>query len=125
MDRLMTGTLARLPGDVARPEYDRAAVTTGIVHLGLGAFHRAHQAAYTEACLVAGARDWGITGVSLRKPDTRDALGPQDGLYTLALRDGGGERLQVIGALTGQIVAPEEPARLLEVLAQPGCGSSR
>ncbi len=120
MDRLMTGTLARLPGDVARPGYDRAAVTTGIVHLGLGAFHRAHQAAYTEACLVAGARDWGIMGVSLRKPDTRDALGPQDGLYTLALRDGGGERLQVIGALTGQIVAPEEPARLLEVLAQPG-----
>lgn len=119
-DRLCEATLARLPGDVGRPAYDRRAVVPGIVHLGLGAFHRAHQAVHIEACLAAGARDWGICGVSLRRADTRDALAPQDGLYTLAARDAGGEALQVIGALVERIVAPEAPGRLLARMADPG-----
>ena len=65
------------------------AVTTGIVHLGVGAFHRAHQAVYTDDVL---ARDpsWGIVAASLRSPDTYDALEPQDGLYTLSVRSAGG-----------------------------------
>jgi fructuronate reductase len=119
-DRLCEVTLPRLPGDVRRPGYDRRAVTPGIVHLGLGAFHRAHQAVHVEACLAAGARDWGICGVSLRRAETRDALAPQDGLYTLASRDGGGEALQVVGALVERIVAPEAPERLLARMADPG-----
>jgi fructuronate reductase len=119
MDRLSMATLARLPGDVGRPGYDRGAVGTGIVHLGLGAFHRAHQAVYTEACLEAGETGWGILGVSLRRPDVRDALGPQDGLYTVVARDGAGERLQVVGALTGQLVAPESAARVVAAMADP------
>ena len=70
----------------------------GIVHLGIGAFHRAHQAVYVDDRLAAGERDWAICGASLRSPETRDALAPQDGLYTLAVRAGGGERLRVVGA---------------------------
>lgn len=118
--RLGAATLDRLPGAVARPAYDRAAVATGIVHLGLGAFHRAHQAVYTEAALAAGDRRWGILGASLRSPDARDALGPQDGLYALAARDGNGERLQVVGSVTRLAVAPENPGALVAAMAAPG-----
>ncbi len=101
------------------PGYDRAAVIPGIVHLGIGAFHRAHQAVYTEAALEAGERGFGITGASLRSTDTRDALAPQDGLYTVAVRDGAEERLQVVGAIGHLLVAPENPAALLAALTAP------
>ena len=67
-----------------------ARVATGIVHLGIGAFQRAHQAMYTEAALNAGDRRWGIVGASLRSPAVRDQLKPQDGLYTLAVRGADG-----------------------------------
>ena len=86
MIRLNVANLRQLPAAVARPRYDRSGVRTGIVHLGLGAFHRAHQAEFTDDCLNAGETGWGIAAASLRNPDTRDALVPQDGLYTLALR---------------------------------------
>ena len=79
-------------------------MATGIVHLGLGAFQRAHQAMYTEAALNAGDHRWGIVGASLRSPAVRDALKPQDGLYTLAVRGADGERLQVIGAIKDVLV---------------------
>ncbi|RYI85965.1 MAG: mannitol dehydrogenase family protein, partial [Acetobacteraceae bacterium] len=88
MERLSPGTLDRLPAGVLRPGYDRAALGRGLVHLGVGAFHRAHQAVYTDAVLAAGDTRWGITAASLRSADTRDALAPQDGLYTFAIRDG-------------------------------------
>jgi fructuronate reductase len=117
--RLSDATLPALPAAVARPRYDRAGVTPGILHLGLGAFHRAHQAAMTEAVLNAGARDWGITAASLRSPDTRDALAPQDGLYALSTRSDAAEALQVVGALRGLHVAPENPAALLRAMADP------
>src|SRR5437763_8277408 len=113
MQRRSDATLGRLPRDVARPRYDRTAVSTGIVHLGLGAFQRAHQAMYTEAALNAGDDRWGIVGASLRSPTVRDALQPQDGLYTLAVRGAEGERLQVIGATKDVLVAPENPQALL------------
>jgi fructuronate reductase len=117
--RLSAATLGRLPPPVGRPTYDRAALQTGIVHLGLGAFHRAHQAAYTEAVLNGGDLRWGTIGASLRSPETRDALAPQDNLYTLALRDAAGERLRVIGGLTACLVAPEDPERLLSAMTRP------
>jgi len=119
MMRLSAATLDRLPAAVARPRYDRAAVAPGIVHLGLGAFHRAHQAVMTEAVLNAGARDWGIIAASLRSPDTRDALAPQDALYTVATRDDETESLQVIGALRALHVAPEDPSALLAAMTEP------
>lgn len=117
--RLSAATLRDLPAGVARPGYDRGAVAPGIVHLGLGAFHRAHQAVMTEAVLEAGAREWGIVAASLRSPDTRDALAPQDGLYTVATREGDTEALRVVGALRALHVAPEDPAALLRAMADP------
>ncbi|HLJ72542.1 MAG TPA: mannitol dehydrogenase family protein [Roseiarcus sp.] len=117
--RLSDATLGRLPNAISRPGYDRNALQAGIVHLGLGAFHRAHQAAYTEAVLNAGDRRWATIGVSLRSPETREALAPQDNLYTLALRDGAGERLQIIGGLAACLVAPEDPRKLVEAMARP------
>ncbi len=118
--RLGTAALNGLPQDIQRPQFDRAATSAGIVHLGLGAFHRAHQAVFVDDCLNAGEAGWGIVGASLRSADTRDALGPQDGLYTLSVVDGSGEKLRVIGSILNALVAPENPAALLDVLTDPG-----
>ena len=71
-----------MPAAVARPAYDPAGVTVGILHLGLGAFHRAHQAVYTDDVLGGDPR-WGICGVSLKTPRAIEPLAAQDGLYTL------------------------------------------
>jgi fructuronate reductase len=104
---------------VGRPSYDRSGVDCGIVHLGVGAFHRAHQALYTDTVLAAGDQRWGVAAASLRSSATRDALAPQDGLYTVAVRDSTGERLRVIGALTDLIVVPEDPTRLIDTMTRP------
>lgn len=119
MNRLREATLAALPAEVERPRYDRAAATAGVVHLGIGAFHRAHQATYFEQALNAGDSRWAITAASLRSPGVRDQLQPQDGLYTLVECDGRDERLQVIGAVRDVLVAPEDPAALVAALARP------
>ncbi|WP_367716043.1 mannitol dehydrogenase family protein [Nitratireductor sp. GISD-1A_MAKvit] len=119
LPRLNKALLAELPDGIARPAYDPAEVTTGIVHLGVGAFHRAHQAAYVDACLAEGDARWGIIGVSLRSSAMRDALAPQDWLYTLAERQGDGERLKVLGPLREVLVAPEDPRAVLEAMAKP------
>ena len=107
--RLSAETIDRLPQHVRRPNYDPASVRFGIVHLGVGAFTRAHQAVYTEDVLAAGDRRWGTLGVSLRSAAARDALLPQSGLYTLSVRGAETEQLRVIAALTGLAVAPENP----------------
>ena len=99
--------------------YDPALIDIGIVHLGVGAFHRAHMADYTDAVLRGGDRRWGIMGASLRSPDTREALAPQDYLYTIAESDEAGERCRIIGALRGVIVAPEDPQALIEAMCLP------
>ena len=121
MQRLSARTLAAMPGAVARPSFDRLALRCGIVHLGLGAFARAHLAAVNDAALQASPAAercaWGICGVSLRSPATRDALGPQQGLYTLAQRDASGQRLHVIGCLRECLVAPESPGAVLDRIA--------
>ena len=113
--RLARATLADLRAAVRRPAFDPAAISTGIVHLGIGAFARAHLAAYTQP-LLAADRGWGIRGISLRSPDTRDALAPQDWLYARAERDGAGERLEVMGVLTG---IEAGPAAALAALTDP------
>ncbi|WP_326524863.1 mannitol dehydrogenase family protein [Sphingomonas sp.] len=117
--RLSAATLDKLPGDVARPGYDPAAHGVGIVHLGIGAFHRAHQAAYVDDVLAAYGGDWRILGVSLRSPGVRDQLAPQDGLYTLIERDADGDRPRVIGAVAGVIVAREEAEAAIAAIADP------
>ncbi|WP_075217717.1 mannitol dehydrogenase family protein [Mongoliimonas terrestris] len=115
---LSLASLSGLPVPVRRPDYDRTAVTPGIVHLGIGAFHRAHQAAYVDA-LLKDDPSWGIVGASLRSPDTADALNPQDGLYTLAVREDERTEMQVIGSILEVIVAPTALERLLSVMADP------
>ena len=84
--RLGPGMLGSLPPAVSRFAYDRDAQAIGIVHLGIGAFHRAHQAMYTDRAMSAGDRDWAICGVSLRSPTVRDQLSSQAGLYSLTER---------------------------------------
>lgn len=99
-------------------KYDRSAVTPGIVHLGIGAFHRAHMAAYVDD-LLAQNPSWGIIGASLRRPDTRDALAPQDFLYTLAIRDASGTKPRIIGSILDVLDANTQRAQLIETMADP------
>nr|WP_174296646.1 mannitol dehydrogenase family protein [Sphingomonas bacterium] len=118
--RLSDATASRLPDAVARSGYDRATQRIGIVHLGVGAFHRAHQAVYTDDAMAGGDRDWAIAGVSLRSPTARDALAPQDGLFTVTHRGATGEGTALVGAVRDLVVAPEAPDRVATLLASPG-----
>lgn len=117
--RLRSLILNQLTPTVAKPSYNRTRLDIGIVHLGIGAFHRAHQAVYTDDALNRAAGNWLISGVSFRRPDTRDALAPQDGLYTVAVRDNGQAKLRVIGSIAEVLVAPESPQAVLDRLCQP------
>lgn len=119
-DRLSAVTVARAAPTVARPAYDWAAQDIGIVHLGLGAFHRAHQAVYTDAAMAAGDRDWRIAGASLRSRAVADTLAPQDGLYSVTERGPAGERAAIIGSIAAVVVASERPSDLAALLARPG-----
>jgi fructuronate reductase len=111
---LSAAALRTLAPAVRRPAYARDRIGVGIVHFGPGAFHRVHQAWFVEGLLARDPR-WGISAVSLRSTDVRDALAPQEGLYTLVTLD---EEIsyQVIGALREILVAPEDPQRVLQRL---------
>ena len=115
MTRLSNHCLKQIPKTVQQPDFDRAAITPGIVHLGVGAFHRAHQAVYIDD-LLSSDPVWGIVGASLRRPDTKDALEPQDGLYTIAVRDAVGTKYRVIGSVLELIDANQENERLLDIM---------
>lgn len=117
--RLSAATLERLPADIAPPAYDRSRCGVGIVHLGIGAFHRCHMAVYTDDALARAAGDWRIRGVSLRSETIRDQLNPQDGLYTVVVKDDSHTRYRVIGSVAGVLFAPENPAAVLTVMAAP------
>ena len=117
--RLSNATLSLLPKGVVRPAFDRDRMKIGIVHLGIGAFHRAHQAVYTDSVLAGGDNGWAILGVSLRSGDTRDALGPQDGLYTVATRSGDADGFRVIGSIGRLLVAPENPQAVVDAMTDP------
>ncbi len=98
------------------PSYDRVNTEIGIVHLGPGAFHRAHQAVYTEKAMNLKGGDWGICGVSLRSAKARDVLAKQDNLYTLAVVDTH-QHYQVIGAIKEVLVASEQSSLVMERLS--------
>jgi fructuronate reductase len=117
--RLSDRALSGLQPGIVLPSYDRAALAPGIVHLGVGAFHRAHQAVHVDDRLGAGETGWGIVAASLRSPATRDALAPQDGLYTVAVRENDAVSLRVIGSIVGLIVAAEAREKLLGAMADP------
>ena len=118
MANLCAAALAGLPPDVARPDYDLAGVGIGIVHLGLGAFHRAHQAVFTDALLARDPR-WGILGVSMKTPRATAALAAQDGLYSVLERSQAGVSLRVIGAVRATLFAGGDPGALVARLAAP------
>ena len=121
MTRLNTSTLPGLPPAVQTPPYSRAALAPAIVHLGVGGFHRAHEAVYCDDLLTQGDGDWGIVGVGLRPEDQamREALVPQNGLYTLVTRDADGDTARVIGSLTRYLFAPQQDAEVRAALAAP------
>lgn len=116
--RLNLEALARLPAAVRRPDYDFLNLGTGIVHLGIGAFHRAHQAVYTEDAIRFGGGDWGILGVSLRHATVADALAAQNGLYTLETL-GLDADYRVVAAIRGSLCALPDGERLQTAIAAP------
>jgi fructuronate reductase len=116
--RLSVAALDDLPTDWARPAYDRSQ-PCGVMHLGTGAFHRAHQACFFDALLAAGHDGWMIRGASLRSATVARQMNPQDGLFTVLVRDGGEERASVIGSVRDVLVAPEDPVALVRALADP------
>src|SRR5687767_7583517 len=113
--------LQALAGTVPTPSYDPSSVTSGVVHVGVGAFHRAHQAMYHDELMNQGkALDWGICGVGVMPADRRmkDALDAQDGLYTLVVKHADGTyEPQVIGAITEYLFAPDDPEAVVQKLA--------
>ncbi|GAA0569514.1 mannitol dehydrogenase family protein [Craurococcus roseus] len=121
---LSRANLSRLRPPVRAPRFDPSAVRPGIVHLGLGNFHRAHMARYTHDLMERrpDALRWGIVGAGLLPADRRmrDSLVPQDGLYTLVERNGAEEAVSVIGSLAGVVFAGESSAELLDAIDRDG-----
>lgn len=121
MRPLNAKSLPSLRGTVSTPTYDRTCVRTGIVHFGVGGFHRSHQAMYLDRLMSEGkALDWGICGVGVLPSDRRmrDTMQAQDRLYTLVVKhpDGSVEP-RVIGAIVQYLFAPDDPAAVIEKLA--------
>ena len=115
---LTSDTVDRLPAPVAVPTYDRAQLTPAVVHIGVGGFHRAHQAVYFDDLADRGiSTGWGITGVGLRSPQMGEVLDDQDNLYTLVVRKPEGDDVRVIGSVIDYLYAPEDPEAVLSTLA--------
>jgi mannitol 2-dehydrogenase len=110
-------TLPDLPPEVSIPTYDRAALRPGIVHIGVGGFHRAHQAVYLDELARRGSTEWGVIGVGLHSRAIGEVLTGQDRLYTVVERAADGDRATVVGALTGYLYAPDDPEAVLTALA--------
>ncbi|MDB5842709.1 MAG: hypothetical protein JWP79_19 [Polaromonas sp.] len=130
LPRLSRSRLNALPQDVQRPSFDPAALRTGIVHLGCGSFHRAHQAFLTQQAIEAEQglsalqgksrpAPWGIVGASLQTPGTTQALAAQDGLYSVLERGPGQTRVSIVGTLCDLVFAPARPLALRRALADP------
>ena len=116
---LTADTLHTLPTAVQSPVYDRTGHAPGVVHLGLGAFHRAHQAMVFEQLLASGDTRWGIHGVGMTRPDLVNQLRAQDGLYAVRVADGQGVKWQVPGALWRMNVAATERDAVVQAIAAP------
>jgi len=120
---LSARTLPAVADLLATPSYDRGELAHGVVHIGVGGFHRAHQALYHDRLLNAGdAREWGICGLGVMDADRRmqEALDAQDGLYTLVEKHADGTYdPRVIGAITAYLFAPDDPEAAIEKLADP------
>ena len=119
---LSNATLPDLPDGVKRPEYDRSALTPGIVHIGLGNFHRGHQAWYLHRLMQQGlALDWAIIGAGVRPNDEaqRKRLAAQDYLTTLIELDPAGRSAEVTGSMIGYVPVEEGNGSLIAQMADP------
>jgi len=96
-----------------------AQAKAGILHIGIGAFHRAHQAIYTEDAMAKSGGDWGIVGISLRSREIVDDLKAQDMLYSLTTRRAEGDSIRIVGSITGAYAASVDPDAVLRYLADP------
>ncbi|MFB9056739.1 mannitol dehydrogenase family protein [Mariniflexile ostreae] len=121
--KLNQKNLAEIANRIPCPTYNRSSIKTGIVHVGIGGFHRAHEALYTDQLLHdESITDWGICGVALLNFDTKiyHTLKEQDGLYTLIVKElDGSHTTRVIGAIVECLYAPENPIKVIEKMASP------
>ena len=121
MTQLNPDTVGSLPANVPVPGYDRSRITTGIVHFGVGGFHRAHQAMYVDQLMERGqALDWGICGVGVLPSDRRmkEVMDAQGGLYTLVVKHPDGTfEPRVIGSIVDYLFAPDDPEAVVERMA--------
>jgi mannitol 2-dehydrogenase len=124
MRPLTADALASFASTLPTPTYDRTRVRAGIVHIGVGGFHRAHQAAYLDQLMTQGkALDWGIAGVGLLTQDRRmhEVMTAQDCLYTLVVKHPDGSlHPRVVGSIIQYLFAPDDPEAVLELMADPG-----
>lgn len=119
MARLSREALPSASGSVRLPGYDRGKTRIGFAHIGVGAFHRCHQAEYTEDALEAGADDRAEIGVNLRPPSIEAQLAAQDGLYTRLLVEGDTVDARVVGSIR-RVLDADDPAHAVDALADPG-----
>ena len=120
--KLSNDTLSELPEGIERPTYDRSALTPGIVHIGLGNFHRGHQAWYLHRLMQQGlAQDWAIIGAGVRAGDEtqRQRLAAQDYLTTLIELDPSGRSAEVIGSMIDFVPVEHDNAALIAQMADP------
>ncbi|MBD1262803.1 mannitol dehydrogenase family protein [Maribacter polysiphoniae] len=119
--KLNQKNLVEIAHKIPCPTYDRSKLKTGIVHVGIGGFHRAHEAFYTDRLLEDGSiTDWGICGIALLEFDTKiyNSLKEQDGLYTLIIKElDGSHTKRVIGSIVEYLYAPENPTTVIEKMA--------
>ena len=118
-DHLGPALVDRLPPDVRKPAYDRAALQPGIAHIGVGAFHRCHQAEYTEDLLEQHFDRWGLIGINIRPPSLANTLGQQGTLYTRLIRQNDEIEARIIGSIVRVIDSQDSAVPALEVLASP------
>jgi fructuronate reductase len=117
--RLSSAAVSELGTTLVNPTYDRTAQKSGIVHFGIGAFHRAHMAVYTDDAMNAGERDWSIIGVSLRSGSVADQLNPQDGLYTVTERSAAGDNIRLVGSVREVLQGHLDLRSIAERIAKP------
>src|SRR5438309_672958 len=119
MNRLSLDTHGAMRAAVAAPAYDPRQIAIGIVHVGIGAVHRAQTAVYSDDALAHETGAWGICGVSLRSADVRNRLAPQDGLYTTVEKSPAGIRRRVIGSVREVLFLGDEREAITARLAAP------
>src|SRR3954452_24446360 len=115
--------LSSLPADLPGPAYDRGRLRTGILHFGVGGFHRAHEAMYLDRLMNEGkALDWAVCGVGVMPAGRRmqQVMDAQDGLYTLVVKAPDGTLSpRVVGCIKEYLFAPDDPAAVVEKMAAP------